>query len=156
VGLAHLIISHLLSHRPPADPLTPCRRRPMTPEEFEAKLKSLSPEEFKRFQSDIGGGEGRTVGQYVDDFVRRPGALESLYCHYFKMQTEQDKVNAATISGAGSAKVSADAAVDSAASAKVAADAAVESAKQAKRSADLSFWALLVAAASAVIALIAL
>lgn len=82
----------------------------MTLREYDDKLRSLSPEEFKKFNTDFGGGQ-KSVDERVRDFVDYP-QHESRICQLLGLETEAEKISGATIK-------SSNAAVESAKSAKL-------------------------------------
>ena len=43
----------------------------MTPQELEKRLTELSPEQLRKFNADLGGGE-KTVQERVTEFVHNP------------------------------------------------------------------------------------
>src|SRR5437899_1027105 len=85
----------------------------MTSAELREKLTSLTPAEFEAFRRDI-GGEGTTIDWFLDRFIRSTEVYERVFCEYFKMPTEQEKVTKANVDAAEAARVSAEASVNSA------------------------------------------
>jgi hypothetical protein len=82
----------------------------MTLHEYEKRLRELTPEEFRRFNEEFGGGH-KTVEQRVREFVDFP-QHERRICQLLGLKTEAEKLADAAIS-------SANAAVQSATSAKL-------------------------------------
>jgi len=82
----------------------------MNIQEYEEKLRKLSPVELNKFNDDYGGGQ-LSVEQRVRNFVNEP-QHEARICQLLNLKTESQKVTDATVN-------SADAAVKSASSAKI-------------------------------------
>ena len=77
----------------------------MTPQELEKRLTELSPEQLRKFNADLGGGE-KTVQERVTEFVHNPDHERGI-CQLLGLQTEQDKLTEAAVRLANAAATSA-------------------------------------------------
>jgi len=74
----------------------------MTPDEYRKALEKLSPEEFKAFNEDFGGGQ-KTIEERVTEFVENP-QYERRICQLLGLKTEEEKLIEASIESANANK----------------------------------------------------
>ena len=77
----------------------------MTLQEYEEKLRELTPEELHRFNDEFGGGQ-KTVEQRIREFIDFP-QHERRICQLLGLKTEAEKLTNAAISSASAALQSA-------------------------------------------------
>ena len=77
----------------------------MTLQEYEEKLRELTPEELQQFNTDFGGGQ-KTIEQRAREFVDHP-EHERRICQLLRMKTEAKKLTDAAINSANAAMQSA-------------------------------------------------
>lgn len=77
----------------------------MTLEEFEKRLRELTPGELHKFNNDFGGGQ-HTIEQLVRVFVENP-QYERRLCHLLGLTIESEKLTAAALKSANAADQSA-------------------------------------------------
>jgi hypothetical protein len=80
----------------------------MNLQEYENKLRELSPEELQKFNADFGGDRTK-IEQRVRDFVDHP-EHEGRICQLLRLKTEAEKITDATIHSSKAAMKSASAA----------------------------------------------
>jgi len=122
--------------------------------EIVEKLKSLSPEEFKRFQRDY-GGEAYTLERYAQEGSTK-AVFELKVCNLLGLVTEQEKANLASDEMLLAAKKAADAATRSAQSAEEANLIARSSAAAVRRANIVAIVSVAVAIGSLIVSIIAL
>ena len=72
----------------------------MTLQEYEEKLREITPEEFQKFNVDFGGGQ-KTVEQRIREYVDHP-EHERRICQLLGLKTEAEKLTDAAINSANS------------------------------------------------------
>lgn len=77
----------------------------MNLKEYEKKLCELTPEEFHKFNADL-GGQRTEIDQRVRDFVDHP-KTEGRICQLLGLKTEAEKMTDAAINSASAAMQSA-------------------------------------------------
>jgi len=77
----------------------------MNLQEYENKLRDLSPEELQKFNADF-GGDRTEIEQRVRDFVDHP-EHERRICQLLGSKTEAEKINDAAVNSSNAAMKSA-------------------------------------------------
>lgn len=81
----------------------------MTSQEYEEKLRGLSPAELQKFNEDFGGGQ-KTIEERGREFVSYSEKNERRICQLLGLKTEAKKLTDAALRSANSADQSAKAA----------------------------------------------
>lgn len=74
----------------------------MTLNEYKEKLDSLTEEELKKFQKDLGGFESKSSEECVKSFAYNK-KMEDIICYYLGLKTEAEKIVEASLKSAKSA-----------------------------------------------------